>query len=127
MADEGRTLVVKNLRSLLFVDTTTGKIKQTLNLPTVPDSKVGFSVVGLLVQDSVEQLRPMALAGVVGFKCFLGRSTGDIRPPDDGRLLEGLRIIADLGLRSIRLLTNHPRKIAGLEAYGIDIVDQVAV
>jgi len=41
----------------------------------------------------------MASAGVVGFKCFLGRSTGDIGPPDDGRLLEGLRVISDLGLR----------------------------
>jgi len=45
---------------------------------------------GLLVQDSVEHLAPMAEAGVVGFKCFLGRSTGEITPPDDGRLLEAL-------------------------------------
>jgi YVTN family beta-propeller protein len=52
-AEEGRTLVVKNLRSLVFIDTTTGKIKQTLALPTVPDSKIGFSVVGLLVQDKL--------------------------------------------------------------------------
>ena len=39
----------------------------------------------------------------------------------------GAQILADLGLRSIRLLTNHPRKVAGLEAYGIEIVDQVPV
>jgi allantoinase len=58
-----------------------------------------FALYGLLVQDSVEQLQPMAAAGVVGFKCFMGRSTGDITPPDDGRLLEGLAIIRDLGLR----------------------------
>src|SRR5207244_2827331 len=50
-AEEGRTLVAKNLRSLVFIDTATGKIKQTLSLPTVPDSKIGFSVVGLLVRD----------------------------------------------------------------------------
>ena len=30
-------------------------------------------------------------------------------------------------LRAIRLLTNHPRKVVGLEAYGIEIVDQVPV
>jgi 3,4-dihydroxy 2-butanone 4-phosphate synthase/GTP cyclohydrolase II len=36
----------------------------------------------------------------------------------------GAQILADLGLRKIRLLTNHPRKIVGLEAYGIDVVDQ---
>jgi len=39
----------------------------------------------------------------------------------------GAQILSDLGLRSIRLLTNHPRKVAGLDAYGIEIVDQVPV
>jgi dihydroorotase len=58
-----------------------------------------FGLYGLLVQDSVEHLRAMAQAGVVGFKCFLGRSTGEITPPDDGMLLEGMSIITDLGLR----------------------------
>jgi dihydroorotase len=58
-----------------------------------------FGLYGLLVQDSVEHLAPMAEAGVVGFKCFLGRSTGEITPPDDGRLLEALAIVARLGLR----------------------------
>jgi dihydroorotase len=58
-----------------------------------------FGLYGLLAQDSLEHLRPMAQAGVVGFKCFLGRSTGNIPPPDDGRLLEALSIVAGLGLR----------------------------
>lgn len=39
----------------------------------------------------------------------------------------GAQILSDLGLSTIRLLTNHPRKIVGLEAYGIQIVDQLAV
>jgi len=39
----------------------------------------------------------------------------------------GAQILSDLGLRSIRLLTNHPRKIVGLDAYGIQITDQVPV
>ncbi len=39
----------------------------------------------------------------------------------------GAQILADLGLRTIRLLTNHPRRVAGLEAYGIEIVDQAPV
>src|SRR5438128_6118977 len=50
-AEQGHTLVVKNLRSLVFLDTATGKVKQTLALPTRPDSKTGFSVVGLLVRE----------------------------------------------------------------------------
>jgi len=37
----------------------------------------------------------------------------------------GAQILADLGLTSIRLLTNHPRKVLGLEAFGIEIVDRV--
>jgi 3,4-dihydroxy 2-butanone 4-phosphate synthase/GTP cyclohydrolase II len=39
----------------------------------------------------------------------------------------GAQILADLGLHRIRLLTNHPRKVLGLEAYGIEIVDQAPV
>lgn len=37
----------------------------------------------------------------------------------------GAQILSALGLRRIRLLTHHPRKVVGLEAYGIELVDQV--
>lgn len=37
----------------------------------------------------------------------------------------GAQILADLGLCSIRLLTNNPRKIVGLEGYGLEITQQV--
>ncbi len=39
----------------------------------------------------------------------------------------GAQILSDLGLHTIRLLTNHPRKIVALEGFGIEIVDQVPV
>jgi 3,4-dihydroxy 2-butanone 4-phosphate synthase/GTP cyclohydrolase II len=39
----------------------------------------------------------------------------------------GAQILADLGLKKIRLLTNHPRKVVGLDAFGIEIVEQVPV
>jgi 3,4-dihydroxy 2-butanone 4-phosphate synthase/GTP cyclohydrolase II len=39
----------------------------------------------------------------------------------------GAQILSDLNLRRIRLLTNHPRKVAALEGFGIEIVEQVPV
>ena len=39
----------------------------------------------------------------------------------------GAQILSDLNLNRIRLLTNHPRKVAGLEGFGIEIVEQVPV
>ena len=39
----------------------------------------------------------------------------------------GAQILADLGLKTIRLLTNNPRKIVGLGGYGLEIVQQVPI
>jgi 3,4-dihydroxy 2-butanone 4-phosphate synthase / GTP cyclohydrolase II len=39
----------------------------------------------------------------------------------------GAQILADLGLKKIRLLTNNPRKVVGLEGYGLEIVEQVPI
>ncbi len=37
----------------------------------------------------------------------------------------GAQILSDLGLKNIRLLTNNPRKIVGLEGYGLKVVERV--
>jgi 3,4-dihydroxy 2-butanone 4-phosphate synthase/GTP cyclohydrolase II len=39
----------------------------------------------------------------------------------------GAQILTDLGLKTIRLLTNNPRKIVGLEGYGLEIVEQMPI
>jgi 3,4-dihydroxy 2-butanone 4-phosphate synthase/GTP cyclohydrolase II len=39
----------------------------------------------------------------------------------------GSQILADLGLSTIRILTNNPRKIAGIEAFGLKVVEQVPI
>ena len=39
----------------------------------------------------------------------------------------GAQILIDLGLKSLRVLTNHPRKVVALEGYGLTITDQVPV
>jgi 3,4-dihydroxy 2-butanone 4-phosphate synthase/GTP cyclohydrolase II len=52
------------------------------------------------------------------------------REPARQRLVQhesgiGAQILIDLGLRNIRVLTNHPKKVVALEGYGITIADQV--
>ncbi len=39
----------------------------------------------------------------------------------------GAQILAELGVRKMRLLTNNPRKFVGLEGYGLSIVDRLAI
>jgi len=39
----------------------------------------------------------------------------------------GAQILSDLGLHTIRLLTNHPRRIVALEGFGIEIVEQTPI
>jgi 3,4-dihydroxy 2-butanone 4-phosphate synthase/GTP cyclohydrolase II len=39
----------------------------------------------------------------------------------------GAQILVDLGIKRMRLLTNNPRKIIGLEGYGLEIVDRVPI
>jgi 3,4-dihydroxy 2-butanone 4-phosphate synthase/GTP cyclohydrolase II len=39
----------------------------------------------------------------------------------------GAQILADLGLKTIRLLTNNPKKLVGLAGYGLKVVEQVAI
>jgi 3,4-dihydroxy 2-butanone 4-phosphate synthase/GTP cyclohydrolase II len=39
----------------------------------------------------------------------------------------GAQILVDLGVRQIRLLTNNPRKVVGLEGYDLEIVEQLPI
>jgi 3,4-dihydroxy 2-butanone 4-phosphate synthase / GTP cyclohydrolase II len=51
---------------------------------------------------------------------------GALRPPPMDEYGVGAQILADLGLSTIRILTNHPkRNITGLDGFGLEIVDQV--
>jgi allantoinase len=93
----GVTTVVEMPNTMPTTDTPENvELKRRLAEET---SYVDFGIIGLLVQDSVPAIRPMAEAGVVGYKCFLGETIGNIPAPDDGMMLDGLREIAATGLR----------------------------
>jgi 3,4-dihydroxy 2-butanone 4-phosphate synthase/GTP cyclohydrolase II len=59
-----------------------------------------------------------------------GRHQSTFIPSEHHRPLQhetglGAQILSDLGLTTIHLLTNHPRKVVGLEGFGIQITEQV--
>lgn len=70
------------------------------------------------------------LQGPRNFVADLGMATGEMREPvRSGDTLRefglGAQVLADLGLRQIRIISNRPRRIAGLEAFGLELVDVV--
>ena len=87
-----------------------------------------------LIRKSMERIAEEG-AGVLVYLHQTGPGFRDHRAyatPDGQKKLQhengiGAQILSDLGLHTIRLLTNHPRKIVGLDAYGIRIVEQVPV
>jgi 3,4-dihydroxy 2-butanone 4-phosphate synthase / GTP cyclohydrolase II len=50
------------------------------------------------------------------------------RPPKDIREYGiGAQILQDLGVRTMRLMTNNPKQVVGLDGYGLEILDYVAI
>jgi 3,4-dihydroxy 2-butanone 4-phosphate synthase/GTP cyclohydrolase II len=39
----------------------------------------------------------------------------------------GAQMLADLGVRQMRLLTNNPKKMVGLDGYGLSVVEQIPI
>jgi 3,4-dihydroxy 2-butanone 4-phosphate synthase/GTP cyclohydrolase II len=56
---------------------------------------------------------------------ILGHNRSIAQPPQQHEVGLGAQILSDLGLHTIRLLTNHPRRIVALEGFGIRIVEQI--
>ena len=85
-----------------------------------------------LIQASLERIAEEE-TGVFVYLHQTGSGQRSHNPPAEGHTPPqhesgiGAQILADLGLTTIRLLTNHPRKVVGLEAFGIEIVEQVPI
>jgi len=52
---------------------------------------------------------------------------GRAQPMDKRDFGVGVQILLDLGLRNLRLLTNHPKTLPGLHGFGIDVVEQIPI
>ncbi len=48
-------------------------------------------------------------------------------PPDMRDFGIGAQILRDLGVKKMRLMTNNPKKLVGLEGYGLEIVERVPI
>ena len=71
-------------------------------------SIVDFGIYGLLGEHNLDQLEPLAAAGAIGFKLFLGNTTGNLPCPNDGAVLEAFEIFARLGVRCSIHAENSP-------------------
>lgn len=62
-------------------------------------SRCDVGLFGLVARDNVDRLETMARSGVIGYKCFLGETVGNIAAPDDGTLLDAMEAVQRTGLR----------------------------
>ncbi len=60
---------------------------------------VDFGIYGLLGEDNLGDLEDLIRGGVIGFKCFMGNTFGNLPAPSTGAMLEGFEIVAKHGLR----------------------------
>ncbi len=62
-------------------------------------SYVDYGIYAAILEGNMEQILPLAEAGVVGYKLFLGETVGNIPAPQDGEIIDAWRIMAQTGLR----------------------------
>ena len=62
-------------------------------------SYIDYGIFALLANDNIGEIEGLCKAGALGFKIFLGTSTGDVAPPQAGVLLEALEKTAGAGRR----------------------------
>jgi dihydroorotase len=62
-------------------------------------SYVDFTLIAVILQESLGEILGLAEAGVGGYKIFMGPTVGGLLPPDDGAMVEALSLVAQTGKR----------------------------
>ncbi len=62
-------------------------------------SYVDYGLYAVIVEGNTDQILPLADAGVVGYKIFLGETVGNLPAPPDGEIIDAWRLMARTGLR----------------------------
>jgi len=60
---------------------------------------VDFGLYGLLAEDNLDRIEDLVAGGIIGFKCYMGNTFGNLPSPSTGAMLEGFEIVARHGLR----------------------------
>jgi dihydroorotase len=69
---------------------------------------VDFGIYGNIGEHNLEQLKPMAEAGAVSFKLYMGSENPLVPCPPDGAILDAFEVVAELGLRCTVHAENTP-------------------
>jgi allantoinase len=69
---------------------------------------VDFGVYGNIGESNLDQLKPMAEAGAISFKLYMGSENPRVPCPPDGAILDAFEILAELGLRCTVHAENTP-------------------
>lgn len=78
--------------------TSTGQMLRQKRKLALEKSHVDFGLYGVILQDNLDDLEDLASEGALGFKLFMGETTGKISCPDDGVIFTAFRLAAELGL-----------------------------
>ena len=69
---------------------------------------VDYGLYGLLTVGNIADLVPLAEAGVIGYKCFMGETVGKIPPPSDGEMIDQFAVVSKANLRVSVHAENDP-------------------
>jgi dihydroorotase len=95
----GGITTVADMPNTIPVTSTLERFNEKLNIAR-EKSYVDFALFSLLSNDNTDEMEGLIKAGTLGFKIFLGTSTGDIAAPSAGVLFEQLKKCANLGIRA---------------------------